>query len=217
MMLWELFLEPSNLFFSISLSLMLLFGLIECLLLLIGSSSQGLMEQFVPDQLHEIQGVEADLEGSNLFLTFLDWLYLGRIPMLVWLVIFLTVYSLTGFITQIIFFNFTQFYLPLWLIAPACLIACMPLVRLSAAIISRILPKDETTAIYSEALIGRTALIILGEAKQDYPAQAKVKDQFGQIHYILVEPEIDTTFSLGQEVILTQQTKNGFKAITHSI
>ena len=175
------------------------------------------MEQFVPDQLHEIQGVEADLEGSNLFLTFLDWLYLGRIPMLVWLVIFLTVYSLTGFITQIIFFNFTQFYLPLWLIAPACLIACMPLVRLSAAIISRILPKDETTAIYSEALIGRTALIILGEAKQDYPAQAKVKDQFGQIHYILVEPEIDTTFSLGQEVILTQQTKNGFKAITHSI
>ncbi len=217
MMLWELFLEPSNLIFSISLSLMLLFGLIECLLLLIGSSSQGLMEQFVPDQLHEIQGVEADLEGSNLFLTFLGWLYLGRIPMLVWLVIFLTVYSLTGFITQIIFFNFTQFYLPLWLIAPACLIACMPLVRLSAAIISRILPKDETTAIYSEALIGRTALIILGEAKQDYPAQAKVKDQFGQIHYILVEPEIDTTFSLGQEVILTQQTKNGFKAITHSI
>lgn len=217
MMLWELFLEPSNLIFSISLILMLLLGIVECLLLVIGTSSQGLMEQFVPDQLHEVQTVEVDLDGNNLFLTFLDWLYLGRIPMLVWLVIFLTVYSLTGFITQMVFFSFTQFYLPLWLIAPACLIACMPLVRLSALVISRILPKDETTAIYSEALIGRTAQIILGEAKQGYPAQAKVKDQFGQTHYILVEPEVATTFSMGQDVILTQKTKIGFKAITHSI
>lgn len=52
----------------------------------------------------------------------------------------------------------------------------MPLGRYSAMIIARILPQDESTAIYSEELIGRTAVIILGEAKTNSPAQAKVQD-----------------------------------------
>ena len=90
----------------------------------------------------------------------------------------------------------------------------MPVVRISAALIARIIPKDETTAIHSEDLIGRTAQIILGDAKPNSPAQAKVKDQFGQTHYVLVEPELDIVFQQGQEVILTQRTKIGFQAIS---
>ena len=53
---------------------------------------------------------------------------------------------------------------------------------------------------------------MLGEAKLNFPAQARVKDQFGQNHYILVEPEQDEIFTQGQTVILTQQTKQGFQA-----
>lgn len=98
--------------------------------------------------------------------------------------------------------------------APLCLVLSMPMIRYSAMLIAKILPKDETTAIYSEELIGRTALIILGEAKVNSPAQARVQDQFGQTHYVLVEPETDLHFSQGQEVILTQKTKIGFKAIS---
>jgi hypothetical protein len=81
-------------------------------------------------------------------------------------------------------------------------------------LISKIIPKDETTAIHSDELIGRTAQIILGQAKQNSPAQAKVKDQFGQTHYVLVEPELDIIFYQGQDVILTQRTKIGFQAIS---
>jgi hypothetical protein len=90
----------------------------------------------------------------------------------------------------------------------------MPLVRVAAKLISKIIPKDETTAIHSDDLIGRTAKIILGEAKPNSPAQAKVKDQFGQMHYVLVEPELDVVFTQGQDVILTQRTKIGFQAIS---
>ena len=88
----------------------------------------------------------------------------------------------------------------------------MPLVRFSAQLIAKILPQDETMAIYSEELIGRTAVIVLGEAKQNYPAQAKVSDQYGKTHYILVEPEQNETFTQGQSVVLTQKTKIGFQA-----
>lgn len=212
--MWELFTHASNLFFSVSLCLMLLLGIFECLLLVLGASSQGFLDQFIPDDIGDSKSLGIDLEtDQSLFVQFLDWLYLGRIPVLIWLIVFLTVYALFGFAMQALYFSFTQQYLPIWIAAPASLCLCMPLVRIVAATIAKILPKDETTAIYSDELIGRTALIILGEARQNYPAQAKVLDQFGQTHYILVEPELNITFSQGQEVVLTQKTVNGFQAI----
>lgn len=216
--MWELFTHPSNLLFSVSLCLMFLLGILEGLLLIIGLSSQGFLDQFIPDQLLDVNHpnthhADVDLDSSNIFIQFLDWLYLGRVPVLVWLIIFLTVYALFGLITQNIYHYYTNSYFPLWIIAPASFILCMPLVRTSAAIIAKILPKDETTAIHSDELIGRTAQIILGNAKLNYPAQAKVSDQFGQMHYILVEPETDVVFLQGQEVVLTQKTKVGFQAV----
>lgn len=210
--MWELFTHASNLFFSVSLCLMLLLGIFECLLVILGSSTQGFLDQFIPEQVGGSHSLDFDTDQS-LFVQFLDWLYLGRVPVLVWLIIFLTVYSLFGFAMQAVFFKFTHSYLAIWIAAPVSLFLCMPFVRLCTAIIAKILPQDETTAIHSEELIGRTALIILGQAKQNYPAQAKVLDQFGQTHYILVEPELDITFSQGQEVILTHKTVNGFQAI----
>jgi len=211
--MWELFTHSSNLFFSVSLCLMFFLGIIECLLLIIGSSSQGFLDQFIPDQLLESHHPDINLETNNVLVQLLDWLYLGRVPVLIWLIIFLTVYALFGFIVQSIFFHFTQNYFPLWIIAPACLFLCMPLVRTGATIIAKILPKDETTAIYSDELIGSQAQIILGDAKPNYPAQAKVIDKFGQTHYVLVEPENDIIFHQGQHVILTQRTNIGFQAI----
>lgn len=44
--MWELFTHPSNLIFSICLSLMFLLGLLELILLVLGGGSQGLLDQF---------------------------------------------------------------------------------------------------------------------------------------------------------------------------
>ena len=210
--MWELFTHPSNIVFSISLCLMFLFGIFEILLTLLGGGSQGFLDQFLPEDVgHNAElGVDAD---SGVVTKLLDWLYLGRIPLFVWLIIFLCTYSLVGFTIQAIANQVINLMFSAWIIAPACVFLSMPFVRLSAMLIARILPQDETTAIYSEELIGRTATIILGEARQQYPAQAKVQDQHGLTHYILVEPEQDETFSQGQSVVLTQKTTVGFQAI----
>lgn len=212
-MIWDLLIHPSNLVFSIALMLCLFIGILELILLLFGGSSS-FLEQFLPDSLSEVDHTNVSLESSeNIFTQLLEWLYLGKVPLLIWLIIFLTVYALTGLIIQDLFFQFTEHYLSAWIIAPACLFLSMPLVRYSAALIAKIIPKDETTAIQADDLIGRTAHIILGDAKPNSPAQAKVKDQFGQTHYVLVEPELDLVFHQGQDVILTQRTKIGFQAI----
>lgn len=212
--MWELFTHPSNIFFSVSLCLMLLLGMVELLMLIVGLSSQGFLDQFIPDQLFEAQHPDLNLNTEQgFFIQLLDWLYIGRIPVLVWLVIFLTTYALSGLIFQSIYHELTQSYVPAWLIAPAIFILCMPIVRLISAVLAKILPKDETTAIYGDELIGLHAEIILGEARPEYPAQAKVKDQHGLTHYILVEPESDLIFTPGQQVVLTQKTSRGFTAI----
>ncbi|MBC9230403.1 YqiJ family protein [bacterium SPL81] len=212
-MIWDLITHPSNIVFSISLMLCLFIGVLELILLMFGGSTS-FFDQFLPDSLTDVNHAEVSAEHSEgLFTQLLEWLYIGKVPLLIWLIIFLTVYSLTGLIIQDIFYQFTEHYLSAWIIAPACLFLCMPIVRFSAALIAKIIPKDETTAIQIDDLIGRTAQIVLGEAKPNSPAQAKVKDQFGQIHYILVEPELDLVFHQGQDVILTQRTKIGFQAI----
>ncbi|MBP7880755.1 YqiJ family protein [Acinetobacter sp. NIPH 1852] len=212
-MILELLTHPSNFIFSIALLLCLFIGVLEIILLLLGGSSS-FFEQFLPDSLTEINNADVSIEHSNnVFTQLLEWLYLGKVPLLIWLIIFLTAYGLTGLIIQNIFFLLTEHYFSAWLIAPACLFLCMPIVRYSAAFVAKIIPKDETTAIHSDELIGLTAQIILGEAKPNSPAQAKVKDQFGQTHYVLVEPELDIIFHQGQDVILTQRTKIGFQAI----
>ena len=214
--MWEIFVHPSNIFFSVSLCLMLLLGLVEALLLIAGATTQGFLDQFIPDQLFEAQHPDLNLESNpSIFVQILDWLYIGRIPVLVWLIIFLTTFGLFGLITQGLFFQFTESYFPLWIIAPASLILCMPIVRIVSATIAKVLPQDETTAIHSEELIGLNAEIILGEARLNYPAQAKVKDQHGLTHYIMVEPETDLIFTQGQTVRLTQKTKIGFQATPH--
>lgn len=209
--MWELFTHPSNIVFSISLCLMFLFGLFEIVLTILGGGSQGFLDQFLPEDVgHNAElGVDAD---AGIVTRVLDWLYLGRIPLFVWLIIFLCVYSLLGFAIQAIVNQMTSMMFSAWIIAPSCIFLCMPFVRFSAMLIARILPQDETTAIYSDELIGRTATIILGDARPQSPAQAKVKDQHGLTHYILVEPEQDEIFSQGQSVVLTQKTNVGFQA-----
>ena len=149
--MWEIFVHPSNIFFSVSLCLMLLLGLVEALLLIAGATTQGFLDQFIPDQLFEAQHPDLNLESNpSIFVQILDWLYIGRIPVLVWLIIFLTTFGLFGLITQGLFFHFTETYFPLWIIAPASLILCMPIVRIVSATIAKVLPQDETTAIHSE-------------------------------------------------------------------
>ncbi len=78
-----------------------LLGLLELILLVLGGGSQGLLDQFLPDNLGSTKDVDIALDADQGWLNaLLDWLFIGRVPLLVWLIIFLTLYSLSGFILQ---------------------------------------------------------------------------------------------------------------------
>ena len=71
---------------------------------------------------------------------------------------------------------------------------------------ARIIPKDETSAVLLETLVGHVAVVVNGTARVNYPAQARVKSEQGQTFYIHVEPDDeDVQFTTGESVLLIKQ------------
>ena len=209
--MWELFTHPSNIIFSISLSLMLMFAALETVLMILGGGSQQLLEHFLPED-PQITNIKKDRDhqfSAKLW----RWLYLGRIPLFIWMIILLGCFGLLGLVIQALYLSFSSEIFNAWMISPICAIACLPLVRVTARRVYKILPRKDLSAMFSDDLIGLTATIVLGTARPNEPAQAKVKDKHGYIHYIFVEPEENDIFKQGQTVLLTQKTIEGFQAI----
>lgn len=69
--MWDMFINPSNLFFSISICLMFFIGILEVFLLITGLSSQGFLEQFLPSSLDSSPEMIVDHQ-SSIWIQFLD-------------------------------------------------------------------------------------------------------------------------------------------------
>lgn len=210
--MWTLLTQPENISFSVALMIMLMLGLLEIINLLIGGVSDWL-DQLLPESLLE-NSAHLELDASGAFVSFLAWLYVGRVPVLMWLVVFLAVFGITGLVLQHLWFGFAGQYFDVWLASGVVFILSLPLVRVASQGLYQILPKDETTAIHSDSLVGLSAEMILGDAKTGYPAQAKLKDQFGQVHYVMVEPDQDEILKQGSYVLLVSKDGTTFKAIS---
>ena len=64
--------------------------------------------------------------------------------------------------------------------APVAFVASLPIVRISGGALGRVIPRDETTAVSIESLVGRIATVVSGTARAGYPAQARVTTEHGQ-------------------------------------
>lgn len=135
----------------------------------------------------------------------LGWLHFGKVPLLVILVIFLTGFALTGFIAQFAARAATGSFLPALLaIAPAFVVAVLG-VRVGGGALGRIIPRDETTAVSDASLVGRVGSVVIGTARAGKPAQARVRDQHGASHYVMVEPEApDQALESGASILLVR-------------
>jgi len=80
--------------------------------------------------------------------------------------------------------------------------------------LSRLLPKNESSAISNNSFNGLIATITIGTAKQDSPAEASLTDSFNQKHYVLVTPDDDNEeFGQGQQVVLVEKKETFWLAI----
>lgn len=184
--------------FTISFMLMCGIGLIEALGLGLGSIDMDM-------------DTHADVDQFSL----LSWLGLGNeMPVLIWLTSLLGCFTLAGFgVQQTLEATMGQ---PLsWPIAVAAALPVALLLNLLAANgLHRILPRTETTAINTEALLGRRGVVIESDAAPGRPTRAKVVDRHGQAHYVTLLPHDDKVIRQGTEVLLVRREADTFYGIT---
>jgi hypothetical protein len=185
----DFLLAPENLPFAVALLLMLGIGAIEAAGL--GASSAHLE-------------VQADADGHAL-----GWLGFGQVPLLVVLVVLLALFGLIGLaLQQLAAALFGEPVSP-WLAAPVAFLAALPLLGMSARALARIMPGDETTAVSLDSLVGKRAEILVGTARRGAPAKARVRDAYGQTHYVMVEPNDDGGAVRQGETVLLVRREGG--------
>jgi hypothetical protein len=209
-------LDPHNMPFTISLGIMFGIALLEGITTILGFGLSSLLSSFLPDtDIHVNSNIDTGEVGSESSLgKLLSWLNVGRVPIMILLVIFLTVFGLTGYTLQAVSMNIVGVMLPALLVALIAFFLALPMVRVLGQSVSKIMPTDETEVISEDTFIGRVASITLGTAKKGRPARAKFKDNYGTTHLIMVEPEKEgEEFTEGNVVILVEQIGGKFLAV----
>ena len=186
-------LAPENFIFSSALFLMLLIGIVEaCGLGAIGGSAGALENDY----------------------SLLSWLSVGRLPFSIVLILFLAAFGLSGFAIQHIATSWAGGSLSTLPAAAATAPFALLATRLLGGAVARVLPTDETSAVSLDSLVGRRGSILVGVASQRSPTRARVRDAYGQSHYVLVEPHVpEAKLHEGDEILLIGRDAGSFLAI----
>ncbi|MDO6567565.1 YqiJ family protein [Alteromonas sp. 1_MG-2023] len=200
----DVLLSDANFWFSIALATVAILFIIEIAGLVFGISLIGLLD--------DMPNSNIDIESSSI-LSLGSWLNLDRVPLLIWLVVFLTTFGLLGFAANFTTESIASFTLPVWVTLPFSALIGVLITSKVSLIIASIIPKFQTSAIHSDEFIGAVAHITIGTASKGNPAEAKFTDNYSQPHYVLVEPfEDDELFKQGEQVILVKKTTHSWLA-----
>ncbi len=159
-------------------------------------------------------GIESPGADAGLLTPVLAWLRIGQVPILVLLVIFLTAISLSGFAIQSVPHALVGAVLPGFLVSIPATAGGILSMRFIGGWIARVMPKEETSAVSRQTFVGRVATITIGTARHDQPAEARLRDEHGRPHYVMVVPDVeDETFSSGTEVLIVAISGPRFRVI----
>ncbi|WP_343594887.1 OB-fold-containig protein [Acinetobacter sp.] len=114
-------------------------------------------------------------------------------------IFFLINFSFAGYFLQFFFFSYQQKFASVaYLLLPALVIALFFTVFMIHCLDQVIKPKFESRQLN---LLGRLATISSGNARPESTAQARVRDEYGQLHYVQVRSEFGE-ISLHSQIVL---------------
>src|SRR5690606_2696655 len=203
--------------FVIALLIMLGLAVVEFIALVTGFSVNDVVDDFMAGHPEATAGsgqtgmdATGPGEASSMVGRFLAWLHVGRVPVLMVLIVFLTVFGVIGLVAQSMLRSLIGYALPTIIAVPGAFVTGLPVVRAATGLLARMMPRDESSAVDVSTLVGRTAVVTGGTARTGLPAQARVRDSFGTEHYVLVEPEDEgAIFGTGSVVLLVRQQAGG--------
>ncbi|MEP0070146.1 YqiJ family protein [Pyruvatibacter sp.] len=227
--------DPSIAPFTSALVLMGLIALAEVIGAIFGIMPSAMLDNALPDFDTDIDidldtefesGVGSPLDGdvpdatvgptTGPFTAILNWLCIGRVPILVLIVAFLSAFGITGWLVQGFATETIGTPLPISMALLPAIAAAVPSTRWLGLAIAKVLPKEQTEALSSAGFVGKVATVVSGTARRGLPAEAKLTDSFGQVHYVRVEPDEDDEFEQGTEVLLVSRAGGVFKGVRNT-
>ncbi|WP_323768075.1 OB-fold-containig protein [Antarctobacter sp.] len=171
----------------------------------------------------DLELAEPDLDGPDLDGDIPDgapdgadsiaaWLGFGKMPALIWLAAILLSFGLSGLVIQTVATNILGGPLPAWLPALPAAAAAIWFARQFGTLFARLLPKMETEALSERHLGRRAGVVTQGTAARGRPAEVRVTDRYGNMHYLRAEPlRDDVTIPQGTEVmVLRHRYETGY-------
>ena len=201
----SLFTAPETLPFGVGFGLIVGIALLEGFGMLVSLSPSNLIDDWLPD-----------VGGEGALDRVLGWLHVGRVPALVLLLLFLAGYVLFGYGLQMVAHGLLGGYLPAWMAGLLAVPSGMATVRGLGSLIAHIVPRDETSIVSEQSLVGRVGVVTAGVARRGLAAQARVRDALGRSHYLMVEPDLDDeVFEEGAQVLIVRKAGAFFRCIAN--
>lgn len=198
-----------NLPFAIAMGLMVLLALLQVI---------GLGDFDVDADLDLDADLDADAIGdptsAGIGGAITTLLGLGKVPVFVWLITFLLAFAVIGMSIQALASDLTGSPLYAWLAALFAGGASIPVTAALVRPIGYLMPKDETSAVGLDTLVGRRGTVTTGSAARGSPARTEVRDRHGHAHHVMVEPHEDaSSIPAGDQVLLVRREGELFFAV----
>lgn len=198
----HLFLAPECAPFAIAAMILIGLTVIEILSLLLGFSLSELIGK------PHFEGHDGVLAGL------LSWINIGGVPLLILIMLVLGIFAVTGFAIQAVA-DMVWAPLPAIVAAAPALLVTIPLVRRSTRAIARIVPRDETYAVDTADLVGRTGIVSIGPLDQGLPGRVSVKDVHGNWHQLRAcAAKGEGPLAIGAKVLLVDRKADIFIAVS---
>lgn len=199
---------PGNAPFVVAIGLMVLIGVLEALALLLGlglsqQADSFLVTHFAIDHSDASDASDASAADAGAIGQFLGWLHVGRVPLLMLVVLFLMGFAIVGLVLQWVLAAAAGHLLPVPVAVVLATLGALPFVRMTGGLVGQYFPQDESSAVSELDFVGRVAQVTVGEASSGNPAEARLVDEYGQPHYIRVEPDVPgQRFPRGETVLI---------------
>ncbi|MBR0829789.1 DUF1449 family protein [Bradyrhizobium manausense] len=192
--------------FAIAAAMIVIVGSVEVVAMLVGAS------------ISEMLGIAVDFShpSDSGVVNAISWINLGGVPLLIFILLLLGAFSITGFLIQDLA-RMVAGPLPVTIASLGALAASIPLVRISSGFIARIIPKDESYAVGLGDLVGRVGEVVIGPLDQGPPGRVSVADVHGNRHFVwAVAAPSSAPLAQGTIVLLVDRIGTRFVAVAAS-
>ena len=193
-MIIEFLTHEANTPYLFSLAILVVFFAFEIIGMLIGMSISHTLDSAIDFD------IDTDMGGHLSLLGF------GKVPLMVWLMFFLGIFTILGYGTNTLMSSVFGGFVPVYVLIVPVLALTIYMNTIACSLFAKLVPRHESDAVDADSFEGRVARVTVGVATKKDFAMGTVLDVHGNSHNIrILAMDDDSTFNKGLDVILVER------------